>query len=96
MFAKEMKELMDTLYNIRFPTSVRVNLQNDARITGSILFGFASHSKELIAIGCISVVNRSSQPPPPDTHYGLHSCLHVPIIHKMPKRLANSDNLCFQ
>lgn len=67
MFAKEMKELMDTLYNIRFPTSVRVNLQNDARITGSILFGFASHSKELIAIGCISVVNRSSQPPRP-TH----------------------------
>lgn len=72
MFAKEMKELMDTLYNIRFPMSVRVNLQKDARITGSVLFSFASHSKELIAIGCISVVNRSSQPTHP-THITVYT-----------------------
>lgn len=91
MFAKQMKEITDPLNNIRFPMSIKVNLQNDARITGSNLIGFASYSKELMAIGCISVVNHSSQPTHP-----IHSCLHVPTIHEMPKHLANNDNLYFQ
>lgn len=35
MFAKQIKELKNTLYYIRFPMWIRVNLQNDARIPES-------------------------------------------------------------
>lgn len=74
MFAKQMKELMDTLSCIIFPTSIKVSLQNNARITGNISFVFASHSKELMAIDCISIVNPMSQPTHP---IHIRECIHV-------------------
>ena len=45
MIAKQIEKLRNSLYYIRFPVWLKVNLQNDARITESISFVFVSHSK---------------------------------------------------
>lgn len=59
---KWVDQWIDTLYYLRVPVSITVNVQSDARITGSISFVFAGHSKESIAIDCALIVDPWSQP----------------------------------